>query len=63
MCFQAYLHNHPLGVSEKRGKEGLTDNNPWSSCCGSGETNMTSIHEDADSIPVLIHWVKDPVLP
>jgi len=35
---------------------------PGSSHCGTAETNLTRIHEDAASIPSLAQWVWDPAL-
>ena len=34
-----------------------------SSHCGSAVTNPTIIHEEADLVPGLPHWIKVPALP
>ena len=48
----AYLHNSQLSTFHVLCTH-LRKEIQWSSLCGSAETNMTSIHEDAGSIPGL----------
>ena len=52
-----------LEIFNDLGKILLQEIHHWSSHCGTVETNMTSIHEDAGSIPGFAQWVKDVVLP
>ena len=55
VCLKLILCLHQLYLN-KTGRKG-------SSHHGSGEMNLTSIHEDAGSIPGLAQWLKDPALP
>ena len=57
-------HRRPVQWSLSACDQGELEkgNSCGSSHCGSAETNLTSIHEDAGSIPGLSQWVKDLAL-
>ena len=57
------LKNCTSSIWEKLQNTDERNQRTRSSCCGSVEINLTSIHEDTGLIPDLTWWVGDLVLP
>ena len=54
--------SHSNSFTETPEKTELLRSDFGSSCCGSAEMNLTSIHENTGLNPGLDQWIKDPVL-
>ena len=53
---------YPTLTHDKNAQQTWNENKPVV-VVTQGVKNLTSIHEDADSIPGLTQWAKDPTLP
>ena len=48
--------------SQGHAGKSVLETQTWSSCCGTVETNPTSIHGDVSLIHVLAQWIRVPAL-